>query len=311
MARRNRTVLRTDASCLNRINDEALKMPQVINTNMMSLNSQRALDLSQSSMQVSLERLSSGLRINRAKDDAAGLAISERLSAQIRGLEQANRNGFDGISLMQTAEGALDEVGNMLQRMRELAVQSANGTVSVADKRSLNDEYLELRDEIDRVFNSAEFNGVNLLGNTAALTLQIGYKAGSNYQVTVSTVNMGSRAFASGGISFVIGGATGTASRQISATSKALWMLSKLDAALDNVTQKRADFGAKQNRIESILRNNANVVENQSAARSRIRDADFARETANLTRTQILQQAGTAMLAQANQLPQNVLSLIG
>ena len=283
-------------------------MPQVINTNMMSLNSQRALDSSQMSMQTSLERLSSGLRINRAKDDAAGLAISERLSAQIRGLEQANRNGFDGISLMQTAEGALDEVGNMLQRMRELAVQSANGTVSVADKRSLNDEYLELQAEIDRVFKSAEFNGVNLLGNTASLTLQIGYKAGSNFQVTVSTVNMGSRTFAGGGISFIIGN---TASRQISATSKATWMLSKLDAAIDNITQKRADFGAKQNRIESILRNNANVVENQSAARSRIRDADFARETANLTRTQILQQAGTAMLAQANQLPQNVLQLIG
>ncbi len=285
-------------------------MPQVINTNMMSLNSQRALDSSQMSMQTSLERLSSGLRINRAKDDAAGLAISERLSAQIRGLEQANRNGFDGISLMQTAEGALDEVGNMLQRMRELAVQSANGTVSVADKRSLNDEYLELRAEIDRVFKSAEFNGVNLLGNTASLTLQIGYKAGTNYQVTISTVNMGSRTFAGGGISFVIAG-NGTASRQISATSKALWMLSKIDAAIDNITQKRADFGAKQNRIESILRNNANVVENQSAARSRIRDADFARETANLTRTQILQQAGTAMLAQANQLPQSVLQLIG
>ena len=283
-------------------------MPQVINTNMMSLNSQRALDSSQMSMQTSLERLSSGLRINRAKDDAAGLAISERLSAQIRGLEQANRNGFDGISLMQTAEGALNEVGNMLQRMRELAVQSANGTISLADKRSLNDEYLELQDEIDRVFKSAEFNGVNLLGNTASLTLQIGYKAGSNFQVVVSTVNMGSRTLAGGGISFVV--AT-TASRQISATSKATWMLSKLDAAIDNVTQKRADFGAKQNRIESILRNNANVVENQSAARSRIRDADFARETANLTRTQILQQAGTAMLAQANQLPQNVLQLIG
>lgn len=283
-------------------------MPQVINTNMMSLNSQRALDSSQMSMQTSLERLSSGLRINRAKDDAAGLAISERLSAQIRGLEQANRNGFDGISLMQTAEGALDEVGNMLQRMRELAVQSANGTVSNADKRSLNDEYLELRAEIDRVFKSAEFNGVNLLGNTASLTLQIGYKAGANFQVTISTVNMGSRTFAGGGVSFVVGA---TASRQISATSKALWMLSKLDAAIDNITQKRADFGAKQNRIESVLRNNANVVENQSAARSRIRDADFARETANLTRTQILQQAGTAMLAQANQLPQSVLQLIG
>ena len=283
-------------------------MPQVINTNMMSLNSQRALDISQNSMQTSLERLSSGLRINRAKDDAAGLAISERLTAQIRGLEQANRNGLDGISLMQTAEGYLDEVGNMLQRMRELAVQSANGTVSTADKKSLNDEYIELRNEIDRIFDSAEFNGVNLLGTTASLTLQIGFKAGASYRITVSTYNMGSRTYAGGGISFIV---AATASRQISGASKALFVLSKLDAAIDNITAKRADFGAKQNRIEATLRSNANVIENQSAARSRIRDADFARETANLTRTQILQQAGTAMLAQANQLPQNVLQLLG
>lgn len=286
-------------------------MPQVINTNMMSLNSQRALDQSQQSMATSLKRLSSGLRINSARDDAAGLAISERLGAQIRGLEQANRNGQDGISLMQTAEGALDEVGNMLQRMRELAVQSANGTVSVADKRSLNDEYLELRSEMDRIFKSVEFNGVNLLGTTDSITLQVGWKAGTgtSYKITVSTFNMASRGLAGGGISFIVGNGP-TASRQISATSKALWMLSKLDAAIDNITQKRADFGAKQNRIEATLRNNASIIENQSAARSRIRDADFARETASLTRSQILQQAGTAMLAQANQLPQNVLQLL-
>jgi len=284
-------------------------MPQVINTNMMSLNSQRALNLSQDSMRTSLARLSSGLRINGAKDDAAGLAISERLGAQIRGLEQANRNGLDGISLMQTAEGALDEVGNMLQRMRELAVQSANGTVSAPDKRSLNDEYLELRDEMDRIFKSVEFNSVNLLGKNDSLTLQIGWKAGSAYQIKVSTFNMATRGNGSGGISFIVGAGV-TASRQISATSKALWMLSKLDAAIDNITQKRADFGAKQNRIEATLRNNANIIENQSAARSRIRDTDFAAETANLTRSQILQQAGTAMLAQANQLPRNVLQLL-
>ena len=285
-------------------------MPQVINTNMMSLNSQRALNLSQNSMQTSLERLSSGLRINRAKDDAAGLAISERIGAQVRGLEQANRNGLDGISLMQTAEGALDEVGNMLQRMRELAVQSANGTVSDQDKASLNNEYQELREEINRVINSAEFNGVNLLGTDASLTLQIGYRAGSanSYQIIVSTTDLAGRGIGSGGISFV---AASVASNTISTASTALLRLSKLDAAIDQITQKRADFGAKQNRIESTLRNNANTIENQSAARSRIRDADFARETANLTRTQILQQAGTAMLAQANQIPQSVLQLLG
>jgi len=283
-------------------------MPQVINTNMMSLNSQRALNTSQNSMQTSLERLSSGLRINRAKDDAAGLAISERLGAQIRGLEQANRNGLDGISLMQTAEGALDEVSNMLQRMRELAVQSANGTVGPSDKASLNDEYQELKAEIDRVLNSTEFNGVNLLATSATLRLQIGFKAGTgtSYQIAVSTYQMSARTMASGGLRSVISGATG-----ISTTANALSRLGLLDLAIDNVTVKRADFGAKQNRIESTLRNNANIIENQSAARSRIRDADFARETANLTRTQILQQAGTAMLAQANQLPQNVLQLLG
>ncbi len=283
-------------------------MPQVINTNMMSLNSQRALNMSQNSMQTSLERLSSGLRINRAKDDAAGLAISERLGAQIRGLEQANRNGLDGISLMQTAEGALEEVGNMLQRMRELAVQSANGTVGDPDKASLNDEYQELKVEIDRVLNATEFNGVNLLATSATLRLQIGFKAGTgtSFQIAVSTFNLSARTLASGGLRSVIGVSVG-----ISTTSNALSRLGLLDRAIDNITQKRADFGAKQNRIESTLRNNANIIENQSAARSRIRDADFARETANLTRTQILQQAGTAMLAQANQLPQNVLQLLG
>jgi flagellin len=284
-------------------------MPQVINTNMMSLNSQRALNLSQNSMQTSLERLSSGLRINRAKDDAAGLAISERIGAQVRGLEQANRNGLDGISLMQTAEGALDEIGNMLQRMRELAVQSLNGTVSDKDKASLNDEYQELKTEIGRVLSSTEFNGVNLLGNEDSINLQIGFRAGASYQLTVSLFNMWSRTLSNGGLASLLSATP--ASGIGSGTGSAATILGRLDTAIDNITQKRADFGAKQNRIESTLRNNANVIENQSAARSRIRDADFARETANLTRTQILQQAGTAMLAQANQIPQSVLQLLG
>ena len=284
-------------------------MPQVINTNMMSLNSQRALNLSQNSMQTSLERLSSGLRINRAKDDAAGLAISERIGAQVRGLEQANRNGLDGISLMQTAEGALDEIGNMLQRMRELAVQSLNGTVSDKDKASLNDEYQELKTEIGRVLSSTEFNGVNLLGNEDSINLQIGFRAGASYQLTVSLFNMWSRNLSNGGLASLLSATP--ASGIGSGTGSAATILGRLDTAIDNITQKRADFGAKQNRIESTLRNNANVIENQSAARSRIRDADFARETANLTRTQILQQAGTAMLAQANQIPQSVLQLLG
>ena len=258
-------------------------------------------------MATSLERLSSGLRINRAKDDAAGLAISQRFTSQIRGLEQANRNANDGISLLQTAEGALDEVANMLQRMRELGVQAMNGTVSASDRNSLNDEYSELKAEIDRIFDSTEFNGTNLLGTTNSVTMQVGFKAGGSYQIKISTFNMASRTYAGGGLSFVINTVSTNA---ISTVTKASAMISKLDAAINNISAKRADFGAKQNRLEATVRNNANVIENQSAARSRVMDADFAAETANLTRSQILQQAGTAMLAQANQLPQNVLSLL-
>ena len=279
-------------------------MAQVINTNVMSLNSQRVLMNSQMSMATSLERLSSGLRINRAKDDAAGLAIAQRFTAQIRGLEQANRNANDGISLLQTAEGALDEVTNMLQRMRELAVQSVNGTVSNSDRNSLSDEYNELKAEIGRIFDSTEFNGTNLLHTDATLTMQVGFKAGGSYQIAVSTQNMVTRGTGSGGLASVLGNLS------IGSGGNAASVIGILDSGLDAVSGKRADFGAKQNRLEATVRNNANVIENQSAARSRVMDTDFAKETANLTRTQILQQAGTAMLAQANALPQNVLSLL-
>ena len=279
-------------------------MAQVINTNVMSLNSQRVLMNSQSSMATSLERLSSGLRINRAKDDAAGLAISQRFTSQIRGLEQANRNANDGISLLQTAEGALDEVANMLQRMRELTVQSMNGTVSNSDKNSLSDEYNELKAEIDRIFDSTEFNGTNLLATNASLTMQVGFKAGGSYQIKISTEALQTKTLASGGLNSVLGNLS------IGSGGQAGSLVALLDTAINNISAKRADFGAKQNRLEATVRNNANVIENQSAARSRVMDADFAAETANLTRSQILQQAGTAMLAQANQLPQNVLSLL-
>ncbi len=274
-------------------------MAQVINTNVFSLNSQRALSRSQSSMQTSLERLSSGLRINRAKDDAAGLAISERFTAQIRGLEQANRNANDGISLLQTAEGALSEVTNSLQRMRELAVQAMNATVNDKDKASLDAEYQALAQEITRNTQSTKFNGTNVIGAAATLTFQIGYEANANNQVKVSTFNVA----AASGVASALGG-------NIASAGAASTAITAIDAALDKVSSIRAKYGAAQNRLESTVRNNANIIENQSAARSRILDADFARETANLTRTQILQQAGTAMLAQANQLPSNVLSLL-
>jgi flagellin len=277
----------------------------VINTNVMSLNSQRVLMNSQATMATSLQRLSSGLRINSAKDDAAGLAISQRFTAQIRGLEQANRNANDGISMLQTAEGAMDEIGNMLQRMRELAVQAANGSVSNDDKKSLDNEFKQLQAEIVRITDTVEFNGVNLLGASAKLNFQVGFKAGATNQIAISTIDLASKAMTAGGLASVLG--TGVLISNASAASTAM---GRLDTAINNISSKRADFGAKQNRLESTVRNNANVIENQSAARSRIMDTDFAKETANLTRTQILQQAATAMLAQANALPQNVLSLL-
>jgi len=280
-------------------------MAQVINTNVMSLNSQRALGKSQMSMQSSLERLSSGLRINRAKDDAAGLAISERFTSQIRGLDQATRNANDGISLLQTAEGALGEIENSLQRMRELATQAANGTYNASDRASLDDEFRALSSEIVRITQVTEFNNLNLLGSAGAnsgdISLQVGWENGTNNVIEVARTNVSAMA----GVATLV-----LATTNISTAASAVLIMSAASNAIDSISNLRADFGAVQNRLESAVRNMDNVVENQSAARSRVLDADFARETANLTRTQILQQAGTAMLAQANSMPQGVLSLL-
>ena len=258
-------------------------------------------------MQTSLERLSSGLRINRAKDDAAGLAISERFTSQIRGLEQATRNANDGISLVQTAEGALGEVQNSLQRMRELAVQSKNGTYNSSDRQSLQDEFNALQSEIVRIANVSEFNNINVLGQASGISLQVGWENGTNNTITVSVKDLSGTA-ANGGISYALASSLSIGSNGGPGGASAA--ISTIGRALDAISSLRADFGAVQNRLESAVRNMENVVENQSAARSRVLDADFARETANLTRTQILQQAGVAMLAQANQLPQNALSLL-
>ncbi len=274
---------------------------QVINTNVMSLNAQRSLSRSQGSMQTSLERLSSGLRINRAKDDAAGMAIAERFTAQIKGLNQAIRNANDGISLSQTAEGAMQEVSNMLQRMRELAVQASNETYSSNDRASLDSEYQALGNEITRISNVTEFNGTTLLGSGNTLSFQVGWKNGANNVIQVSTVDITGLS----GLQSAYG-----AGHTITSAASANKLISTIDVAIEKISSLRSDFGAVQNRLESAVRNMQNVVENQSAARSRIQDADFAAETANLTRTQILQQAGTAMLAQANAAPQNVLSLL-
>ena len=382
-------------------------MAAIINTNVASLNAQRNLSSSQSSLATSLQRLSTGLRINSAKDDAAGLAISERFSSQIRGLNVASRNANDAISLSQTAEGALTEVSNNLQRIRELAVQASNATNSQSDRNALQAEVTQLRDEIDRVASSTKFNGVSLLnGSFTAQAFQVGANAGDTITIAsiadVSTATLGgttsvytatvdasaitgftttiaaggvtingtdigaiggassaterasqmaaaiNRVSASTGVSatfdagtndlilrgtaqFAIAGTTnlatvagfanaptagtatnmnGVTAADVSGYSNAQLTISMMDQALTTVNSARASLGAYQNRFTSTIANLQTASENLSASRSRIQDADFAAETANLTKAQILQQAGTAMLAQANALPQNVLSLL-
>ena len=381
-------------------------MAQVINTNTMSLNAQRNLSTSGASLATTIQRLSSGLRINSAKDDAAGLAISERFSTQIRGLDVAVRNANDGISLAQVAEGSLTEIGNNLQRIRELSVQSANATNSSSDRAALNAEVKQLTSEIDRVAKQADFNGTKLLDGTFSSQLfQVGANAGQAIAVdkvvdarsqslgnvkfaadvtgtaiadagadgsiaglTINSVAIDTVAYTNGtsgddiaktlatainakmgetgvyasvtadqvtlnsvkaGKDLVVGGtvagsgltaatttaaATATASfakdLDITTFEGAQKALEIVDAALTSVNSARADLGAVQNRFTSVVANLQTSSENLAASRSRIRDTDFAKETAELTRTQILQQAGTAMLAQANQVPQNVLSLL-
>ena len=281
-------------------------MPLTINTNIASLNAQRNLNMSQGSLATSMQRLSSGLRVNSAKDDAAGLAIAERMNAQVRGMNVAVRNANDGISMSQTAEGALSQVGNALQRMRELAIQARNSTNSSSDKDSLNKEFAQLQMEIGRVLGGTTFNGKHILGADAtSLTFQIGANTTADDTITISTSNMAMDAT----ITAVTN--TSTALIDASATSGAIGtVIDNIDKALDNVNDTRATFGATQSRFDAIITNLQTGVENQSAARSRIMDADFASETANMSRAQVLQQAGTAMVAQANQLPNQVLKLL-
>jgi flagellin len=378
-------------------------MPQVINTNIASLNAQRNLNTSQSAVALSLQRLSSGLRINSARDDAAGLAISERLSAQIRGLNQAARNANDGISLAQTAEGALGEIGNNLQRIRELAVQARNATLSASDRAALQTEAAALRDEIQRVASTTAFNGVKLLDGTFTnMAFQVGANVSetitvasiTNAQVAqlgtstiaqvtgaaatafgaitagdlqINTVSVGAIAAdtnaanraasiaaainavsgqtdvyatllsttqvtltnsSGGNIVIALSGtadtantgltaattnattSTGFAALDISSIAGADTAMRQMDAALNAVNTARASLGAVQNRFSSTVANLQTTAENLSASRSRILDTDFAAETATLTRGQILQQAGIAMLAQANALPNQVLALL-
>lgn len=274
-----------------------------LNTNVASINAQKNLGVSTSRTASAIQKLSSGLRINSAKDDAAGLAITERMTAQVRGLTQASRNAQDGISLAQTAEGALVGISNMLQRARELSVQAANGTYASGDRSSMNAEVTQLKAEITRVAQDTKFNGAVLFDGTSALST-----SGADFQVGA----------ASGGTNVINVAALGTmtdsglsvSSVDISTASGAQAAISALDTAINTVNDKRGSLGAVQNRFENTVSVLATTIENTVAARSRILDADFAGETAELTKASILQQAGTAMLAQANALPQQILSLL-
>ena len=286
-------------------------MPQTINTNVNSINAQRNLATSQSSLAVSMQRLSSGLRVNSAKDDAAGLAIAERMTTQVRGMNVAIRNANDGISMSQTAEGAMGKVADSLQRMRELSVQAANATNSASDKDSLDKEFGELAKEIQRVLGGTSFNGKNVLGSEAgSFQFQIGANTTSNDTIDIITADLTADAT----LTTVAGtDNTGSGRAVIDNTADATTIqgvINSIDAAITTVNGERALMGASQSRFDSVISNLQISVENQSTAKSRIMDTDFAAETANLSRSQILQQAGNAMVAQANQLPQQVLSLL-
>ncbi|MCP4679843.1 MAG: flagellin FliC [Deltaproteobacteria bacterium] len=279
-------------------------MGLVINTNTSAINAQRNLGRTQSSLATSMARLSSGMRITAAKDDAAGLAISEKLRGQIRGLGQAERNANDGISLVQTAEGALNEVGNSLIRMRELAVQAATGTLGDTERDYLEDEFLALVSEIDRIAAVTEFNGTQLLDGSAStgVVFQVGL---DNVTADTITASIGNT-YAS-----QLGTTAGIDDQHISTAALAKTSLVVIDAAISDISNVRGDLGAVQNRLSITVNNLATQRENLSAANSRIRDVDVASETVAMTRSQILMQAGVAVLAQANQMPSMALSLIG
>jgi flagellin len=269
-------------------------MPQLINTNIASLNSQRNLNASQSGLYTALQRLSSGLRVNSAKDDAAGLAVAETLSAATRGNSVAMRNANDGISLGQTAEGALGQVAANLQRMREIAVQGSNAGVNIS---LLKPELDQLQSEVKRIVDSTEFNGTFLLNTAASLTFQIGSDNQTYHQLAVTTADLTTTLTTYAAVTFATQGDAQT-------------LIGTIDTDLGTVTKQRSNFGAVQNRFEAVVTNLQNYNENLTAAKSRIMDTDFAAETANMTRGQILQQSGIAMLAQANALPNNVMTLL-
>lgn len=307
-------------------------MAMVINTNMGALNAQRILDSTSREQTTSMERLTSGLRINRAADDAAGLSVVSGMSTQIRGTDQAIRNANDGIGMLQTLDGATEEVTNMLGRMRELAVQSLNGTYSMDNRKQMDAEFSQLKDEIQRVADTTKFNGMNIMNassfgsaavaatfagtsagalsvaanNASAMKIHAGWEGASNNRLGIAMMNFSSLS----AIGAAIGLANSGISTYASAVVKATTALTAIDTGLSVINTMRATWGAMQNRLESTVSSMSNVNENIQASRSRIQDTDFAKESANLARTQVLQQAGMSMLSQANANSQNVLSLL-
>ena len=311
-------------------------MASTINTNVMSLNAQRNLTSSQAGLATTMQRLSSGLRVNSAKDDAAGLAIAERMQSQVRGMSVALRNANDAVSLTQTGEGALSKIGDALQRIRELAVQSRNATNNDDDRASLQKEFGELQDEIKRVIDNTAFNGTKLLdGTSQKLEFQVGANTNASDKIEIAKIDLVGTANQADAVSTDTTKSTAdvvlsTAYSRQSADAQGIYIggykngsttdrattvdidaaINVIDKALDRVNEQRATFGAVQNRFNAVIENLQVNIENISTSRGRIMDADFAAETANLARAQILTQAGTAMLAQANQAPQQVLTLL-
>ena len=307
-------------------------MALYVNTNISSLNSQRNLKKSSNALNTSYKRLSSGFRINSAKDDSAGLQISNRLTSQINGLNQGNRNANDGIALAQTAEGALDEVHTMLQRIRTLSVQSANGTNTTADRKAIQAEVEQLSSEITRIACKTTFGGQkilagakgttacsgNLVGSKGKVSFQVGANANDTISISLSTAFTISGMAAKGdlkganvGTKGIIKTKAGGWSFDLSSAPQAQAVLGNIDNFIAHVDKTRGQLGAIQNRLESTISNQSNIAENESDARSRIRDTDYAEEAANLSQQTIIQQAATSMLTQANSRPQIALSLLG
>lgn len=283
-------------------------MSLFVNTNASSLNAQRQLINSGGALDTAFKRLSSGFRINSAADDAAGLQISNRLTSQINGLNQATRNANDGISLAQVAEGAFDEVTTALQRMRTLAVQAQNGIANQDDRAALQKEFSALAVEITRIANTTEFGGEKILTGSFSSKVLVGAQAASADFISVNVSRTGGWTTSASGLNL---DDINLGQAEVNASNGASTALTRIDAAIKAVDGKRADLGAVQNRFQATIRNLSNVSENVSSARARIRDTDFAKETAELTRAQILQQTSTTILAQANQRPQAALSLLG